>query len=262
MRERALAAVLLCTFLVAAAFVAAAVAVAQAKPEFQLGFEALAEQIPEEVGEPLEDAHPAEGGKILQTTTRGLMVWREADNWTGFTDGSRTWVAGPSGVVDRPNDERLPFESRPPLTFDDPAAYCAAAGTIDRPDDRYTGPRYPEVVKQAFARILSPGAVDLPERGIFLRCLDGRLLACTVGANLNCGLADTRTEPTPGMVDYCRGNPESDFIPLAVVGHSGIFDWRCRAGSPEIARQSLHVDPRGFVAEFWHEIPPLPGDNG
>jgi hypothetical protein len=61
------------------------------------------------------------------------------------------------------------------------------------------------------------------------------------------------------MVDYCQANPQSDFIPLFVVGHEGIYDWQCRGGSPVIAKQVFHPDARGFVSEFWHEIPPPSG---
>jgi hypothetical protein len=37
-------------------------------------------------------------------------VWRKADNWTAFTDGYRTWVNGPAGLVRRLNTERFPWE--------------------------------------------------------------------------------------------------------------------------------------------------------
>jgi hypothetical protein len=33
-------------------------------------------------------------------------------------------------------------------TFTDPFAYCAAVGTVDAPDSRYTGPKVPEAVAQ------------------------------------------------------------------------------------------------------------------
>jgi hypothetical protein len=36
--------------------------------------------------------------------------------------------------------------SGPQARFSDPFAYCAAVGTIDAPDARYTGPKVPEVV--------------------------------------------------------------------------------------------------------------------
>lgn len=79
---------------------------------FQLGFRTLADQIPSLVGDPLEDEHWGVNGDSLQRTARGLMVWRKADNWTAFTDGTRTWVNGPFGVQTRPNEERFEWEAR------------------------------------------------------------------------------------------------------------------------------------------------------
>ena len=86
------------------------VALAQAKPEFKLGFKALADQVPDVVGEPLENEHWGANGDSLQQTTTGLMVWRKHDNWTAFTNGARTWINGPAGVQDRGNDDRFDWE--------------------------------------------------------------------------------------------------------------------------------------------------------
>lgn len=84
---------------------------AMSELEFKLGFAALADLIPEIVGEPLEDEHhSAESGDGLQKTSTGLMVWRKADNWTAFTDGHQTWINGPNGLEVRLNSERLPWE--------------------------------------------------------------------------------------------------------------------------------------------------------
>ncbi len=99
---------------VAATLVVTGTALAQRGPEFKLGFAALADQIPAVVGEPIEDEHWGDNGDSLQRTTKGLMVWRKADNWTAFTDGSRTWINGPQGVKDRGNDERFAWESPGP----------------------------------------------------------------------------------------------------------------------------------------------------
>ena len=41
----------------------------------------------------------------------GLLVWRRQDNWTGFTDGHRTWTSGPNGLELRLNTERFCWES-------------------------------------------------------------------------------------------------------------------------------------------------------
>ncbi|HEX2987157.1 MAG TPA: hypothetical protein VHS06_03195 [Chloroflexota bacterium] len=86
------------------------IAQTQAQPSFKLGFKALADQIPDVVGQPIEDEHWGANGDSLQQTTTGLMVWRKADNWTAFTNGSRSWINGPAGAQERGNDERFPWE--------------------------------------------------------------------------------------------------------------------------------------------------------
>ena len=80
--------------------------------QFKLGFKALADQIPNVVGVPLESEHYGPNGDSLQETSNGLMVWRKADNWTAFTNGSWTWVNGPNGIQDRSNDVRFPWEAQ------------------------------------------------------------------------------------------------------------------------------------------------------
>lgn len=98
---------------------------AQPAPEFKLGFKALADQIPTVVGQPMEDEHWGDNGDSLQQTTTGLMAWRKADNWTAFTDGARTWVNGPFGVMERGNGERFDWEA-PGMPASAPAAAAPA----------------------------------------------------------------------------------------------------------------------------------------
>ncbi len=88
----------------------------QQKPEFKLGFKGLCAALGEEqckniVGEPLENEHWGDNGDSLQQTSKGLMAWRKVDNWTAFTNGSRTWVNGPNGIQERANDERFSWEN-------------------------------------------------------------------------------------------------------------------------------------------------------
>ena len=83
---------------------------AQVQPEFKLGFAALADQIREVVGMPLENEHYGANGDSLQRTTTGLMVWRKADNWTAFTNGYMTWINGPLGLQSRLNTDRFDWE--------------------------------------------------------------------------------------------------------------------------------------------------------
>jgi hypothetical protein len=78
---------------------------------FALGFKALRDQVPGVVGACLENEHHnPENGDGLQRTTGGLLVWRKADNFTAFTDGYRSWVAGPYGLQQRLNTERFAWE--------------------------------------------------------------------------------------------------------------------------------------------------------
>src|SRR5919197_684132 len=83
---------------------------------FTLGFQALHDLIPQIVGDCLENEHfNLENGNAEQATTRGLLVWRKADNWTAFTDGSTTWINGPQGLASRPNSGPLfPWEAATP----------------------------------------------------------------------------------------------------------------------------------------------------
>src|SRR5687768_8512136 len=61
------------------------------------------------VGNCLEDERSTINGDVVQATTNGLMVWRKIDNFTAFTDGFRSWINGPAGLVSRLNSQRLPF---------------------------------------------------------------------------------------------------------------------------------------------------------
>ncbi len=85
-------------------------ALTAAPPAFRLGFATLASLIPDIAGQPLENEHYGANGDSLQQTTTGLMVWRKADNWTAFTNGSMTWVNGPYGLQERSNDQRFAWE--------------------------------------------------------------------------------------------------------------------------------------------------------
>ena len=88
------------------------------------GFRALHDLIPANVGDCRENERYAANGDGLQLTTRGLLVWRKADNFTAFTDGYRTWVNGPVGLERRLNRERFCWEGDAqgyPLA---PGAYC------------------------------------------------------------------------------------------------------------------------------------------
>jgi hypothetical protein len=79
-----------------------------------LGFAALHHLIPRRVGRCLASPrYDPRLGEVLQDTTGGVLIWRKADNWTGFTDGSRTWVLGPHGLQQRLSTQRFRWEATP-----------------------------------------------------------------------------------------------------------------------------------------------------
>ena len=99
-------------FLLASLLPGPATAAVAADCQFELGFAALRAAIPDRVGECLGDVDYDDLGDARQATTAwhgqgGLLYWRQADNWTGFTDGYQTWVVGPRGVEQRLNTERF-----------------------------------------------------------------------------------------------------------------------------------------------------------
>jgi hypothetical protein len=143
-------------------------------------------------------------------------------------------------------------------SFTDPFAYCAAVVTIDTPDSRYTGPQMPDALLQGLKKA-SGAAADAPNElftnGGYWRCMDGKVYACTVGANLPCAAkANTNKTPTQAETDFCQANPTAD-IPAVVTGHESIYAWTCKQGKPQIDQQVFHVDPQGFIAEIWYAIP-------
>lgn len=79
--------------------------------QFVLGFKTVHDLVPDVVGDcKTNELHNPRTGDTLQHTTKGLLVWRKRDNFTGFTDGHRTWINGPHGLAVRLNTERFPWE--------------------------------------------------------------------------------------------------------------------------------------------------------
>jgi len=73
-------------------------------------FQPLRDAAPTEVGECRGDQLSEDNGDAIQATSKGLLMWRKAENWTGFIGPSRTIVLGPSGLERRANTERFGWE--------------------------------------------------------------------------------------------------------------------------------------------------------
>jgi TolB protein len=146
-------------------------------------------------------------------------------------------------------------------TYSDPFAYCAAVGTIDTPDARYTGSQISDEIingfKIAAGLETSTEPMEMFRKTTIWRCMDNQVYACNFGANLPCSSkANVDKTPSPAMDDYCKANQDSDFIPMSVTGHSTIYSWRCVKDTPELLDQIEKVDAAGYLAQIWYPIEP------
>ena len=135
-------------------------------------------------------------------------------------------------------------------TYMDPVPYCKGVGTIDKADARSTGPKLPAWIAEE---------LNLkPDQGKFMewRCAGGEVLACLYGANIPCdSKASTSRKPTQAIVDYCRQNPDSTFVPMYVVGHASSISWACHGPQPVILRAEA-IDAQGYVRAYWKAVSP------
>jgi hypothetical protein len=134
--------------------------------------------------------------------------------------------------------------------YRDPVAYCQAIRTIHRPDSRYIGPKLPAWM----ARDLNLK----PEQGSMMewRCADGAVMACVYGANIPCdSTANTSQAPAQAVVDYCKHNKNSSYVPKYVTGHNSAVNWTCHVDKPVV----ISVDPtdaEGYTSAYWHRVQP------
>jgi hypothetical protein len=154
--------------------------------------------------------------------------------------------------------------SQTPETFVDPFAYCAAVGTVDSPDARYTGAAVPDAIiagyKKAAGLEASTEPAEMFRKTTIWRCMAGTLYACNFGANLPCdSRADTNKTPSPAISDYCQANPDAEFIPMSVTGHTTVYSWHCSQSTPGVADQLTQVDAAGYLADIWYPL--APGSN-
>lgn len=148
--------------------------VSPATCRFVLGFQTLHDHLPQTVGDCLEDEHHNPiTGDALQRTTRGLLGWRKADNWTAFTDGHRTWVMGPAGLQVRRNRERFRWEADclevglPRGLILAPQLHPAASALQSQADGRAPSrsPPWPASRSSAERCLPQPGASTTPQPG-------------------------------------------------------------------------------------------------
>lgn len=80
--------------------------------EFTLGFAAVRDLLGAAiVGNCVENERFIAGnGNSEQRTTNGLLAYSALDGYVRFVGDESTWIVGPDGLVQRPNDERFEWE--------------------------------------------------------------------------------------------------------------------------------------------------------
>jgi len=141
--------------------------------------------------------------------------------------------------------------------YTDPFAYCAAVGTVDKADERYTGDALPDSVVEVMLQrgIVSADAPFEFQRNAVWRCMDGDLMVCHFGANLPCAeKADTSQTPSADMEAFCKENRNAEVIPAAVTGRATVYEWKCADGKPAVVKQVFTSDTQGYLAESWYNL--------
>ncbi|TPI47630.1 hypothetical protein FJW05_11780 [Mesorhizobium sp. B2-9-1] len=86
------------------------------------------------------------------------------------------------------------------------------------------------------------------------RCMNGKLLACFVGANLPCAKMNAARD-NPGADEFCRTNPNDDVVPAFATGHDAVYAYKCVGGKAVITGQPWALDKRGFAEKLWAVVP-------
>jgi hypothetical protein len=147
--------------------------------------------------------------------------------------------------------------------YTDPFAYCAAVGTVDSPGSSYIGTTTPDEIitgfKAAAGLEVSSEPLNVLRKTTMWRCMGGKVYACNFGANLPCdSKADTASEPSTAMTDYCQSTPDSTFIPMSVTGHATIYSWHCVGQRAATLAQIDQADAAGYLERIWYQVLPSP----
>jgi hypothetical protein len=126
------------------------------------------------------------------------------------------------------------------------AAFCSSGAAPRAPVP------VPRQLEATVARAFNLPA-DLVRNEGFVRCAGRRLLACVIGANLNCGKVNL-SRSLRGAREFCRENRDADVVPMAATGHDTIYDWRCVGGRAVATKTVVAVDRQGYEGGNWKEI--------
>jgi hypothetical protein len=135
----------------------------------------------------------------------------------------------------------------------DPFAYCARLGTIDTPKG---GASPVPTALTPFLRTTLGLSVEAPltPQSYYWRCMNGAVYVCAIGANRPCASKADRSTHNTGADNYCRENPDAEFVPAYATGHNTVYEWSCSEGRAMPGKRTIEVDARGYPAEIWYRV--------
>jgi hypothetical protein len=131
--------------------------------------------------------------------------------------------------------------------FSNPSAHCRAVVNEDNPPGWDRGTR-------SMAR-----AAGITESvyAVHWRCSNGQVLVCGVVDmhETSCSQRDRRQQAEDP--EYCRENPNAQFIPFSAGNRRSVFDWRCRGKVPVVAKRYIsesELTPAGYMIAEWSPL--------
>ncbi|TGW01072.1 hypothetical protein EN797_011805 [Mesorhizobium sp. M2E.F.Ca.ET.154.01.1.1] len=86
------------------------------------------------------------------------------------------------------------------------------------------------------------------------RCMNGKVLACFVGANLPCARMNAARD-NPGADEFCKTIANADVVPAFATGHDAVYSYKCASGKAVVNGSAWALDKRGFAKKLWAEVP-------
>ncbi len=89
------------------------------------------------------------------------------------------------------------------------------------------------------------------------RCSNGQVLVCGVVDmhETNCSRRDRRQQAE--YPEYCRENPNAQFIPFSAGNRRSVYEWRCRGKVPVVVRRYIsenELTPAGYMIAEWSPL--------
>jgi hypothetical protein len=136
---------------------------------------------------------------------------------------------------------------------DDPFAYCARIGSIDKPNGG-NSPVPPALLPYLRPTLGLSSEAPLTPETFYWRCMDRAVYICATGANIRCDIKADRAKRNSGADSYCRENRDAVFVPAYASGHDTIYEWSCAAGLAVRGKRTSQTDHRAYRTDIWHRV--------